>query len=322
MKKNKCLHCYEILSQRETDFHDSCALAFFNQKKVPPLPYKFSEMEKLATEAALQSVTVPGVQPKLSLGYIKAEIEDGYKGRLTIMDALEGNYILKPQNSRYPEMPENEHLSMKLAELFKIKVVPFSMIRLKSGELCYLTKRIDREENGTKIHMIDFLQIMELEDKYKGTMERLGKLIGDLSENTLFDKLRFFELSVFNYIIGNNDMHLKNFSMYLSDIGWVLSPAYDLLNVKIILPTDKEDVAIMLGGKKENFSSTYFNRLGENLKLNEKQIAGVYKRLEDWRLKAVKLIEKSFLSSENKVKYLNQLEERVNIFINNEGIKS
>jgi len=108
-------------------------IAFFNQEKAPILPYNFSEMEKLAKKAVLQSVTVPGVQPKLSLGWIKAEIQDGRQGRLTILDALDGHYILKPQNRSYPQMPENEHLSMKLAELFDIIVVPSNMIRLKSG---------------------------------------------------------------------------------------------------------------------------------------------------------------------------------------------
>jgi serine/threonine-protein kinase HipA len=315
MKKNKCLYCYEELPKGAIDYHRNCAKAFFNQEEVPTLPYNFSEMEKLAKEAALQSVTVPGVQPKLSLGWIKTEIENGHKGRLTILNALDGNYILKPQNTSYPEMPENEHLSMKLAELFEIKVVPHNMIRLKSGELCYLTKRIDREPSGNKIHMIDFLQIMELEDKYKSTMERLGKLIGDLSENTLLDKLRFFELTLFNYIIGNNDMHLKNFSMIKSDIGWVLSPAYDLLNIKIILPEDQEDTAIMLGGKKENFNKAYFDRFGENLKLNKKQIKGVYKRLQNWVPKALNLIEKSFLSPDNKIKYSKLVKERTNTFL-------
>lgn len=313
---NKCLYCYEILNNGENDYHKSCANTFFNQKNVPILPYDFSEMEKLAKEAALQSITVPGVQPKLSLGWMKNEFEDGHKGRLTITNALDGHYILKPQNANYPQMPENEHLSMKLAELFKINVVPSSMIRLRSGELCYLTKRIDRDVNGEKKHMIDFLQIMELEDKYKGTMERLGILIGELSENTLLDKLRFFELALFNYIIGNNDMHLKNFSMFHSDIGWVLSPAYDLLNVKIILPKDKEDTAIMLGGKKENFNKSYFDRFGEVLKLNNKQITAVYKRLQKWLPKAEELIEKSFLSPENKTKYIEQIKLRTKLFIN------
>ena len=291
-----------------------CVKTFFNQSDVPELPYDFSEMEKLAKQVALQSIAVPGVQPKLSLGWIKNDIQDGHKGRLTIMNALDGDYILKPQNVNYPQMPENEHLSMRLAELFKIEVVPSSLMRLRSGELCYLTKRIDRGSKGEKIHMIDFLQITELEDKYKGTMERLGKRIGELSENTLLDKLRFFELAVFNYLIGNNDMHLKNFSMWLSDIGWVLSPAYDLLNIKMILPKDKEDTALMLGGKKENFSKDYFDRFATGLKLNKKQKEVVYRRIGKWLPQAAELIKRSFLSDEHKTKYSSLLNERAALF--------
>jgi serine/threonine-protein kinase HipA len=272
-------------------------------------------MEKLAKEAVELSVTVPGVQPKLSLGWIKSTLEHGHNGRLTIMDALEGLYILKPQNTQYEQMPENEHISMKLAELFKIEVVPSNMIRLASGELCYITKRIDRKKDNSKIHMIDFLQILELEDKYLGTMENLGKTVGELSVNTLMDKLRFFELTLFNFIIGNNDMHLKNFSMWLSDIGWVLSPAYDLLNVKIILPQDMDETALLFGGKKKNFNKGHFNRFGEVLQLNEKQINAVYKRLFKWLPEAIQLIDISFLSEENRTSYKELITQRTMQFI-------
>ncbi|PLX07914.1 MAG: HipA domain protein [Marinilabiliales bacterium] len=272
-------------------------------------------MEKLAKEAAEQSITVPGVQPKLSLGWLKKELKDGHRERLTIMDALEGHYILKPQNADYPQMPENEHLSMKLAELFKIDIVPINMIRLASGELCFITKRIDRNSDGSKNHMIDFLQILELSDKYKGTMEALGKAIGELSVNTLFDKLRFFESTVFNYIIGNNDMHLKNYSMLLSKMGWILSPSYDLLNIKLILPEDKEDTALMLGGKKQNFNKGYFDRLGIVLKLNDKQINSIYKKLSKWLPDAIKLIDSSFLDTDRQQAYKELITKRVKLFM-------
>ena len=311
----KCLYCYKALDKiYEGDYHPKCIKAFYGTEHAPILPYQLSEMEKLAKESAELSITVPGVQPKLSLGWIKKELENEHQGRLTIMDALEGNYILKPQNALYPQMPENEHLSMKLAALFNIDIVPVNMIRLASGELCFITKRIDRNPDGSKNHMIDFLQILELEDKYKGTMETIGKSIGELSSNTVWDKLRFFELTVFNYIIGNNDMHLKNFSMWLSDQLWTLSPAYDLLNVKIILPKDKEDTALILGGKKMNFSKDYFDRFGNVLKLNEKQINAVYKRLVKWLPEATQLIDMSFLTEENRIAYTNLVTKRVNQF--------
>jgi len=146
-------------------------------------------------------------------------------------------------------------------------------------------------------------------------METLGKTIGELSANTLLDKLRFFELTLFNFIIGNNDMHLKNFSLWLTDIGWVLSPAYDLLNVKIILPKDRDETALLLGGKKKNLNMGYFNRFGEVLELNEKQISAVYKKLHTWLPKAIQLIDISFLNDNNKIQYKNLITQRVNLLI-------
>ena len=118
----KCLYCYKALDENQVDYHPKCAKAFFGIPKAPVLPYRLSEMEKLAKETAEFSITIPGVQPKLSLGWIKNELKNEHQGRLTIMDALKGQYILKPQNADYPQMPENEHLSMKLAKLFKMDI--------------------------------------------------------------------------------------------------------------------------------------------------------------------------------------------------------
>lgn len=302
---SKCLYCYKSLKGiHDQEYHAACIESFFGAKVAPILPYKMDDMAILAKQVVERSVTIPGVQPKLSMGIIKDVLDDTAKGRMTILDALDGLFILKPQNENYPFMPENEHLSMLLAGLFGINVVPSTLIRLASNELCYLTKRIDRTDENKKIHMIDFLQILELEDKYMGTMEQVGKKIGELSEHVLLDKLRFFELAVFNFLIGNNDMHLKNFSMIHSDNGWVLSPAYDLLNVKIILPSDKDELALLLGGKKKNHSRAYFEGFGYQLKLNDKQIQSVFRRIEGWLPKAQLLINKSFLPEDLKVEYV------------------
>ncbi|MCC9043696.1 HipA domain-containing protein [Myroides sp. M-43] len=309
---SRCLYCYQVLETNASqEYHDKCAIKFFGSKIAPILPYAMNEMDRLAKEVVQRSVTVPGVQPKLSMGIVKDALGDKTSGRMTILDALEGLYILKPQNEQFYQMPENEHLSMRLAELFTISVVPSSLIRLASGELCYLTKRIDRSKSNSKIHMIDFLQILELEHKYLGTMEQVGKTIGDLSAHTLLDKFRFFELAVFNFIIGNNDMHLKNFSMILSNNDWLLAPGYDLINVKLILPKDDEDTALMLGGKKKNHDKSYFERFGTVLQLNEKQINSVFTRIKKWLPKAEKLIKESFLSAQLKQDYLIGIIERI-----------
>lgn len=223
---NRCLYCYQELGEGQKDFHPRCSMAFFGTQEPPMLEYNLEQMAELPTAVVLRSVTVPGVQPKLSLTLVKDTLEQGNKDRPTIVRALGENYILKLPHAEYLQLPENEHLTMKIAEAFSMWVVAFSLIRLSSGELAYITKRIDRTDYGEKIHMLDMFQILEAFDKYKGSMERVGKAISKYAENTLLDLANFFELTVFCFLTGNNDMHLKNFSMVIQkDDTWNLAPA-------------------------------------------------------------------------------------------------
>lgn len=311
---NKCLFCYQPLKDNELDFHTKCSKTIFGTDVAPLLDYTMDEMELLAKEVIETSISVPGVQPKLSLSFIKDKLEDGTKGRLTVMEAMGGHYILKPQNTAFPEMPENEHLTMKLAALLGIPTVNSSLIRLKSGELSYITKRIDRKEPSTKIHMLDMLQITEAFDKYKSSMEKVGKAIIEYSSNTLLDVVRLFEVVIFSYITGNNDMHLKNFSMILQDEDWVFSPAYDLLNVQIHLPEDKEETALTIGGKKSRLTKMDFINLGLKFGMSERQIENVFKRFVKSEKKMMELIDISFLNEENKTIYKNLVNNRLRLF--------
>ncbi len=301
---NKCLYCYKKLKEDEIDFHRSCSLQFFGTELVPDLNYSLSDMEYLAKDTIQRSISVPGVQPKLSMDFNHGT------SRLTVVGALGGNYIFKPPNIEYAEMPENEHVTMRIAEAFGIQVVPSSLIRLKSGELSYITKRIDRSKDGGKIHMLDLFQITEAFDKYRSSVERIGKALHSYAANTQLDKLFFFELVIFCYLTGNNDMHLKNFSMIESKGDWKLAPAYDLLNVSIVNPEDKEEMALTLQGKKSGFQKKHFIELGESLLLTEKQIVGVFKRFDKKQKLAKNWIENSFLSEELKEAYNNILEKR------------
>lgn len=303
--KNKCLYCYEDLTV-ETDFHEKCSLLFFGTKQAPKLEYTFDQMADLAKNVVERSVSVPGVQPKLSISFNEEKRDQ----RLTVVGALGGNYIFKPPSLEYPEMPENEHLTMRLAELLKIKTVPSSLIRLKSGELSYITKRIDRTDDGKKIHMLDMFQITEAFDKYKSSMEKIGNALGKFSSNTQLDKLFFFELTLFSFLTGNNDMHLKNFSMIETASGWILAPAYDLLNVAIANPEDTEELALTLGGKKNKLRKEHFVKLALDLGLNTKQIDGVFKRFYEKKEVMIKMIQNSFLSEIMKVKYLEIFQKR------------
>ena len=307
---NKCLFCYKELSG-EGDFHEECSLKFFGTKTPPKIPYSIQEMITLAEQVVERSISVPGVQPKLSMSLF----ENNNDQRLTVVGALGGNYFFKPPSTDYPEMPANEDVTMKMAELFNISVVPHSLIRLSSGELSYITKRVDRKEDGSKIHMIDMFQVVEAFDKYRGSMERIGKAINEYAENTLLDLLRYYELSIFSFLTGNNDMHLKNFSLIKADYGWTLSPAYDLLNVSIINPDDEEELALTLAGKKKKITRKLLIDFGLDLGLTQKQINGVFKRFNKSKNKAIVLIRNSFLSEEMQKANINMLENRYKILL-------
>lgn len=314
MSKN-CLYCYKKLGKGEIDFHEHCSLEFFGTKQAPLLTYSLNEMADLAKSVVERSVAVPGVQPKLSLSLVDTALANGDRGRLTVVGALGGNYIFKPSSEHYPEMPQNEHVTMRIAGAFGINTVKSSLIRLKSGELSYITKRIDRADNGEKIHMLDMFQIVEAFDKYKSSMEKIGKALNDYSENTLLDKLYFFELTLFCFLTGNNDMHLKNFSMINENNTWSLSPAYDLLNVHIVNPSDTEELALTLEGKKKRLKKDQFEKFGKGLDLTDKQIEGVFFRIAKNKTLAFEWIENSFLSSKYQNAYKNLLESRyANLF--------
>ncbi len=284
-------------------------MEFFGTPTPPRILYSIDQMAELAKEVVERSISVPGVQPKLSMSLVKEAQEKGGT-RLTVVGALGGRYIFKPPTDKFKEMPENEHLTMRIAEVFCIRVVPSSLIRLASGELSYMTKRIDRTESGAKIHMVDMFQITEAFDKYKSSMEKVGKAINTYSDNTLLDKILFFELSIFSFLTGNNDMHLKNFSMIKSPSGWVLAPAYDLLNVTIVLSDDTEELALSLEGKKKKIRKEHFIKFGKGLALTDKQIEGVFKRMVKNKPKAIEWIDKSFLSSDMKTAYKEVLNSR------------
>ncbi|RYM33333.1 type II toxin-antitoxin system HipA family toxin [Brumimicrobium glaciale] len=306
--KNKCLYCYEIIDDG-VNFHKKCSNSFFGTPAPPKIGYSLNQMEELAQKIILQNIAIPGVQPKLSMSLVKS-VKEKSDTRLTVEGALNGQYIFKPPNDRFPEMPANEHLTMRIAEAYGIRVVPSSLIRLASGEISYITKRIDRTEDNQKIHMIDMFQITEAFDKYISSMEKVGKAIELYSQNTLLDKILYFELVLFSFLTGNNDMHLKNFSLIDSQFGWILSPAYDLLNVNIIFPEDHEELALTLCGKKKKFKKVHFVELGNQLALTDKQIKGVFKRMTRNYPKAIEWINNSFLSNNLKTAYIEVLEKK------------
>lgn len=305
---NKCLYCYNKLDKDEKDFHSSCSKKFFGSQIPPLFDLDIKKIKELAVESLRKSISVPGVQPKLSLDVKRrGRIEK----RLTIV-GLWGKFILKPPFEDYPEMPELEDLTMHLSELLNIKTSEHSLAKLKSGEIAYISKRFDRIKNR-KLHVEDMAQLTETltENKYRSSMEKVGKTILKCSSYPGIDALRLFELTLFSFITGNSDMHLKNFSLIRNeDDEIILSPAYDLIPTKLLIPKDKEDLALPLNSKKSNLKKKDFDLFASQLGINEIALRKVYDRFFDSFSEMKKFINKSFLSKEMKEKYIALLDRR------------
>ncbi len=290
----KCLHCYKPLSDGEVDYHKGCARRIFESAIVPVLPYTRANIKELAREIVAASTTVTGVQAKLSLDVSRGKAGDAQ--RFTIV-GLWGKYILKPQTDRFANLPENEDLTMHMAEAAGIKTVPHSLIRFADGELCYITRRIDRTRQGGKIAMEDMCQLSErlTEDKYKGSYERIAKLIRQHSAAPLLDVVNFWEVVVFSWLTGNADMHLKNFSLYRPADNYILTPAYDLLSTVLAMPEDDEELALTLNGKKKRIRRNDFEKAMLENGMKDNAIAKLFDRFSKSVPKWHGLINESFL---------------------------
>ncbi len=305
---NKCLYCYNELENSETDFHSSCSKKFFGSQVSPLVDLDIKKIEELAVESLGRSVSVTGVQPKLSLDFKKAK---GKENRLTIV-GLWGRFILKPPFEKYPEMPELEDLTMKMSEVLSIPTAEHSLVKLKSGQLAYISKRFDRIKKE-KIHVEDMAQLTGTltENKYRSSMEKIGKVVLKYSSYPGIDVIRLFEITLFSFITGNSDMHLKNFSLIRTeDDEIVLSPAYDLLSTKLLIPQDKEDLALTLNGKKNNIRKKDFDQFAEGMGINKLALKNTYSKFENAFSGFIELINKSFLSDGMKEKYITLLNER------------
>lgn len=306
----KCLYCYKELEEGQKDFHPGCARKFFGTPDAPLLEYRREELDALAAQVIQAQTSLTGVQPKLSLNLHKHEGSN----RLTIV-GLWGDFIFKPQTDAYPELPENEDLTMHMAEAARIKVVPHSLIRLADGSLGYITRRIDRTKKGEKIDMEDMCQLTlhPTEYKYKSSCEQIAKTIAAYSSTPRLDLVNFMQVLLFSFVTGNNDMHLKNFSLYRPKALYQLSPAYDLLNVAIANPKDKEEMALSINGKKARIQLADFLKSSDTMGIEQRVTLGLIDGLRNAMPAWIDLINDSFLSDEMKQNYLDLISRRMDV---------
>jgi serine/threonine-protein kinase HipA len=267
--------------------------------------------DKIDFELIEANIAITGVQPKLSLW-----LEESKQNiRFTIVDN-KSNFIIKPESEIYHSLPENEDLCMHLASELNIKTAKHSLIRLSSGNLAYITQRFDRVRDK-KLASEDLCQLTEslTEHKYRGSYEKTGKTIRQYSSQSGFDTLTFFELILFSYIIGNADMHLKNFSMLENiDGNFTLSPAYDLLSTFLVIDNESEQLSLTINGKKNKIKINDFDVLAKNLSLNEKQRDNSYQKLNNKEEKIKWWIKNSFLPNNLKEKLEKLISTRMKIF--------
>ncbi len=306
---SKCLFCYRPLKTGEKDMHPACCEKFFGTTALPTFDYTIRQLDRLAMQIIENQTSLTGVQPKLSL-HLKDH--EGSK-RLTIV-GLWGGYICKPQTSQYKMMPEVEDLTMHLAEAAHINVVPHTLMRMADDSICYLTRRIDRTPSGEKIAMEDMCQLTErqTEYKYKSSYERVGKTILKYSSLPKMDVTNYFEVVLFCWLTGNNDMHLKNFSLYDVGQGICLAPAYDLLNAAIINPKDDEELALTLNGRKKNLTREDFIKAAQVLDIQPVVVTRLIDKYIRLQSKFEEVIKSSFLSRDLQDKYIDMLKKRLN----------
>lgn len=305
--ENKCLYCYKKITSIELEtpagiagYHPTCSKRFFGNATPPSLDFTEDQIEELGEQVIKSQRAITGVQVKLSLGLSN---EKNTPQRFTIVGIL-GEYILKPQTSLYANLPENEDLTMHLAEISKIKTVQHTLIKLKSGQLAYITKRVDRN-NGKKLHMEDMCQLTErlTEHKYKGSYEQIAKVIKKCTANPGLNVTDFYELVLFSFLTGNNDMHLKNFSLLKKDLAYDLCPAYDLVASELVVEGDDEDLALNLNGKKKKIKRKDFESAMNLSGLDQKVIENIFIKYKKLLPKWHQFIDESFLPESMKNEY-------------------
>jgi len=309
MSEPRCQICLRPLEDSSELYHPACCQKLFGSRRPPVFPYTWQDLNALAEQVVRQHVTVPGVQPKLLLHLERAKA--GQDARFTLV-GLDGGFILKPPVDRFPEMPELEHVTLRMARCFDISTAECGLIAMEGGQLCFVTRRMDRD-GAAKLHMEDMCQLTDrlTEEKYRGSLEQVGKVILRHCHNPVFDALRFFELTLFCFLTGNADMHLKNFSLLYPLRGEImLSSAYDLVPTALLLPEDREESALTLNGRKRRFRRRDFDAFGAALKLSAKQIENTYKRFSGKRAAALDVLQASFCSADAQQRYASLLNDR------------
>lgn len=313
----KCLCCNKKLNPLNNEemnnlWHKRCINNFFGTGVIPIVTLNEEEINKMIYVSINCGHTIQGVQKKLSLGISKNKNK-----RLTLVNDPVG-YILKLESKNYKEIVMAEFVSMSLANLVGLKTVPFGIIKI-NNEYTYITKRIDRFDNNNHkviLAMEDFQQLQNRlsEDKYKGSYEKIAKTINEHSIFKKIDIINFYNVLIFSFIIGNSDMHLKNFSLIETSENsneYKLAPFYDLLCTNIIIPSDNEEMALTINDKTRNITKNDFLEFANNLEIDQKIANKLILKMISFKEDILRTIDESLLSDKFKRSFKNLIIERI-----------
>lgn len=280
-----------------------------------PLPYSSKE-QRVEARARATKLSIQGVQSKLSA------VLDLEQQTFAFVNTG-GGYILKPESETWPELPANEAISMTLAKYFNIEVPVHGLVFTKDGELTYFIKRFDRMSSrqktshkkiNNKIAVEDFAQLSEnnRDTKYDSSIEKVVKIIDDYTTFPLIERPQLFRRILFNFVIGNEDMHLKNYSLINQKDIWKLAPAYDFLNTSIAIGNPAEESALPINGRKNKLRREDLTDYlaTERLNLSSKTINDIMAELEALKPTFADLIGKSYLTSSMQEAYINLMNDR------------
>ena len=204
--------------------------------------------------------SLAGIQLKFSA------VRDRIGGLTIPAKGVGGSWIVKLPSIRYDHVPENEFAMMKLASLIGMDVPQIQLVDIGAiGNLpegtgvltgqALAVRRFDRNENGEAIHTEDFAQVFRIypDGKYnKGSARNIAHVIGaEGTEGTETDIAEFIRRLTFNVLIGNADMHLKNWSLiYPQQRQAALAPAYDFVSTIVFIP---DNTAALKFSRTKNF---------------------------------------------------------------------
>jgi serine/threonine-protein kinase HipA len=309
-----CLCCGKPLplAQVADGWHRLCVKRFFGTAAMPEIDLSEETFERLAKASINMGYTVPGVQKKLSLHLLTEGMP-----RLTMIDYPAG-FILKPQVKEFTALPESEHLVMSMADVCGIQTVPHALVRAGDA-LAYITRRVDRDlaadSPAGMLAMEDFCQLdLRLtQDKYRGSYERCARIINRYSSRQGLDLTEMYLRLVFSFLVGNSDMHLKNFSLLETGEGsgrYTLSPAYDLLPVNVIMPEDREEFALTMNGKKRNIRRKDFLIFADSCGIERKPAERMLDQLISLQSRLIAMNTVSLLPEMLKKKFSDLLAQR------------